>query len=36
MAVFQKRLMEDLNLDPPNREKMVLRLEDKKKNHVVL
>ena len=34
MSVCQKRLMEDLNLDPPNSEKLVLTLEEKK-NYVV-
>ena len=29
MTVYLKRLMEDLKLDPPNSEKLVLTLEDK-------
>jgi len=31
MSVYQKRLMEDFNLDPRNSEKLALTLEDKKK-----
>ena len=34
MSVYQKCLMEDLNLDPPKGEKIVLTLEDKT-NYVV-
>jgi len=30
MSVYQKHLMEDLKLDPPTSEKLVLTLEDKK------